>query len=77
MLAVTRSDCLRKMRRLVPSVARREAYVRRTVGRLCEVGYAILSGSGQRGPREMHPLGRAGSWGEALRRARLVVEGPR
>jgi hypothetical protein len=66
---VTRSGCLRRMRRLVPSVARREGYAARKAGRVCEVGYVILSGRGDRGPRETHSLATARTWAEAWRKA--------
>ena len=76
-MGLTRSGCLKAMRRLLPSVARREAYARRCADGSCEVGFDVRSGRGDAlagNLRETHAVARAGSWGEALRKAREVLK---
>jgi hypothetical protein len=69
---MTRTTCLKKMRRLLPSIARREAYAERVSGR-CEVGWDLKTERGDVGRRERHALARTDSWEESYRRAQRAV----
>lgn len=74
---MTKSRCLKLLRRLIPAVARREAYVCRQHGKTCEAGFQILTERGDNGARERHAMARGKSWAEVYRKVAAIVEGPR
>ena len=69
------------MRRLLPTQAGRQAYVRRLPNNLCEVGYDVQSGASGRynlkGRNERHPLAQAFTWQEAYDKAVQIVKAHR